>query len=166
MNRRRGIARLVEVILASVLLTASLSISYYYLIPANPNVQRGTENLDKFGFDLLSTLSSQGGFDDAILNSTGVALPNWQQNLNVVLGTLMPVGIDFNLTVYEAVRTSGGVSGPNLVGLSLLNTQGITNAQASSFANAGQVTQITLMYTTSSFYTLVFFLQLAEATNM
>lgn len=162
MKQRRGIARLIEVILASVLLASSLSISYYYLRPANPNVQRGIDDLDKYGYDLLGSLAQKGGFDDTILNQTGVPLPDWQYQLQIALGSMMPVGLIFNVTVYEAVHSSGSISGSDLVVLNVLNTQNITNSVPGAFSYAAQVAQVTFVYTTSSFYTLVFFLQLAR----
>jgi len=171
--KRRAIARLLEAILASVLLASSLSISYFYLIPANPNIIRGNDDLSKLGFDLLSTLASQGSFDNAIINSTGGAVPGWAQSISVAMQTLLPPGILFNLTVYRMVNytgseTVGGVVMPvqNLITMQVLNSANVTNAQPSSFLNAGETAEITFMFTTPSFYILVFDLQLARSTNL
>jgi hypothetical protein len=171
--KRRGISRLLEAILASVLLASSLSISYYYLIPANPNIVRGNDDLTKLGYDMLETLSRQGGFDRAIVLPNGSAVLGWERSIGVAMQTLLPPGIIFNLTVYRMVNYTGSetVNGTvfqvlNLVTPQLLNKANVTNAQPTSFLNAGETAEITFMFTTSGFYILVFDLQLARSTRL
>jgi len=177
-RNRRGIARLVEVIMASALLVASLSVSYFYLVAANPITLRGQSDLDRIGYDLLGTLSSQGGFDTSIVNSAGAPVAYFENGLTVTLGSVLPVGILFNLTVYEAVNSTGApltvATGLSTAQLLVLNSVSdpagglITNAQSSAFLHAGVTAQITYLYTTKifpngNFFILVFMLQLAEA---
>lgn len=175
-NRKRGIARLLEVIIASALLAGSLSVSYFYLAQANPVSQRGQNDLNKVGYDLLETLSTQGGFDISIVNSTGGPVSQyWEYGLQVALGNLMPIGTLFNLTVYEVVNSTGAPlivpTGVGVAQLKELNNISITNAQSSSFLDAGATAQVTYLYTTAIFpngnyFILVFMLQLAEAEGM
>ena len=169
--RRRAIARLIEAILAAIVLASSLSVSYFYLVPANPTVVRGSDDLAKMGYDLLSAMASTGGFDTAVVLPNGSVAQGWEQPVRVALGTLLPPGIIFNLTIYEAVNSTAG---QNLVDLKVLNNSSITNAQAAdftsgylgSFLSAGQTAQVTFMYTTKSFFVLVLVLQLARSTRI
>jgi hypothetical protein len=169
--RRRGISRLIEAILAAVLLASSLSISYFYLVPANPTVVRGSDDLAKMGYDILSSMASEGGFDASVVRSNGSVVQGWEQPVRVALGTLLPPGILFNLTVYEAVNSTAG---QNLVDLKVLNAANITNSQPAnltagyvgSFLSAGQTAQVTFMYTTKSYFILVMVLQLARSTKI
>jgi hypothetical protein len=173
---RRGIARLLEVIMASAILVTSLSVSYFYLVSANPISLRGQSDLNKMGYDLMETLSSQGGFDTSIVNSAGQPVNKyWESRLQVIMTNLMPVGIMYNLTVYEVVNSAGAPliapTGTSVAQLSEINNVTITNAQASSFLTAGTTAQITYLYTTAIFpngnyFILVFTLQLAAAEGM
>ncbi|HVP24099.1 MAG TPA: hypothetical protein VMS77_09345 [Conexivisphaerales archaeon] len=176
-TKRRAISRLIEAILAAIILASSLSISYFYLVPANPTVVRGSDDLAKMGYDLLSSMASTGGFDTAIVLPNGTVASGWESPVRAALGSLLPPGIIFNLTVYEAKNSTAG---QNLVDLVPLNAANITNAQPAnitvngsvtttgyvgSFLSAGQTAQVTFMYTTRSYYILVLVLQLARSTN-
>jgi hypothetical protein len=169
MKCRRGMARLLEAVVAAIIVATALSVSYFYLLPTNPYVIRGGTDLEKYGFDTLNTLARQGGFDRVIFDASGEIVPNWDQQMRVVLGSIFPTGILFNMTVYNST-----VNVDRFVTLTPLPTNvSISNADASALLNAGQVSQVTFIYTTKyinapgkGFYVLVFDLQLARATRI
>jgi hypothetical protein len=164
-RRRRGIARLIEAILSTAIVVSALGLAYYYVVPANPNVVRGASDLDQSGFNLMNALAGQGGFDSLAFNSTtGLLTNDSQQSLAVAIGSVLPSGIAFNLTVYRAVVMTPPP--PNMVDLMCVSTLNITNALPSSFLNAGETAQITYMYTTQHFVILVMQLQLARSTHI
>ena len=162
-RRRRGIARLIEALLSTAIVVSALGLAYYYVVPANPNVVRGASDLDQSGYNLMNALAGQGGFDSLAFNSTGFLTSDSQQSLTVAIGSVLPSGIAFNLTVYRAVVIT---SPPNMVDLKLVSTLNMTNAMSSSFLNAGETSQITYMYTTAHFVILVMQLQLARSTHI
>jgi len=191
-------ARLLEAVVASIIVASALSVSYFYLLPANPYVIRGGTDLDKYGYDVLNTLARQGGFDKAIFDGSGNLVPFWEQRMDVVLGSVIPPDLFFNLTVYNATVAYSGVqffdpatgsyvsipdglvvfarwnstSGAYYLNVPL-NTIPISNANSTAFLNAGQVSQVTFIYTTKyieapskGFYLMMFELQLARATRI
>jgi hypothetical protein len=161
--KRRGIATIVEAIFSSLLLIATFSVGFYLLSSPAISHQRYSEDLTKVGYNLLSTLSANNGFDELMYDSQGNLKVGWEQQLRVVIDSLIAPNIIFNMTVYEAVNNSQGN-----VDLKPLNSLIVSNAvdqfgnsNANAFLKAGENAEASYIYTTKQMHILVISIQLA-----
>ncbi len=143
--KHRGIARIVEAVFSAILIIAAVSISYHLLIPPNPSTIRSNEELSKFGYSLLSSLGSDNGYDKLLFDKEGNLREGWENDFKVVINSLVPPNIIFNITVYNAtVNSSTG-----FVDLEKLNTIPISNTDSNEvFLKAGENIQVMYIYTT------------------
>lgn len=159
----KGISRIIESVVAALLILAAFSISSYLTLPPNTPHQRSSEDLTKFGYNLLSSLAVNDGFDKLIFDSNGNLKEGWEQQLKVVINSLIPQNIIFNITVYNATLNELG-----FVELKELNTKTISNAVDESdkaneavFLKAGENAQVSYVYTTKWMKVIVVEMKLA-----
>ncbi|MEM2950966.1 MAG: hypothetical protein QXV52_07715 [Nitrososphaeria archaeon] len=161
--RKKGISRIIEAVVASLLILSAFSISYYLMLPQNTPHQRLSEDLKKFGYNLLSSLAANNGFDQLIFDSNGNVKKDWEQQLKVVINSLIPHNIIFSIRVYNATLNQLG-----FVELEPLNSVTISNAVDDSgqpndaiFLKAGENIQISYIYTTRWMKVIVIEMKLA-----
>jgi hypothetical protein len=71
-GRRRGISVLIEAIVVAIMVISAFAVSYYYITPSNPLLQRNQVNLNQLGFNILNSLASENAFDSSIINGTAI----------------------------------------------------------------------------------------------
>ena len=157
--KKRGIATIIEAVISSLLLIAAFSVGFYFITTTAMSHQRYSEDLTKVGYSLLSDLSANDGFDKLILfYPNGSVIGGWEQQLKLVINSLIPSNIIFNVTVYKPeVNNSSG-----LVDLTPLNTQTISNvSNETAFLKAGENSEVSYIYTTKDLHILVISMKLA-----
>ncbi|MCX8189107.1 MAG: hypothetical protein N3F64_05300 [Nitrososphaeria archaeon] len=159
----RGISRIIEAVVSSLLILSAFSISYYLTLPPNIPHQRSSEDLKKFGYNLLSSLAANQGFDQLIFDSSGKVKQGWEQQFKVVINSFMPHNIIFNISIYNATLNQLG-----FVELVRLNKAVISNvvdefgkANEAVFLKAGENVQISYVYTTRWMKVIVIEMKLA-----
>jgi len=159
----KAISRIIEAVVVALLILAAFSISSYLILPPNTPHQRASQDLTKFGYNLLSSLAANEGFDQLIYDSSGRLKEGWEQQLKVVINSLIPHNIIFNITVYNATLNELG-----FVDLKELNSVAISNAEdefgranEAVFLKAGENAQISYVYTTRWMKVIVINMKLA-----
>ena len=89
MQNKKGVVRVIEAFLASVLLVSCLA-----TIPTQPSVQDSSTNLTSTAQNVLLTLDSNGHLGSLLDNR------EWA-SLEASLETALPLTMWFNLTVYD-----------------------------------------------------------------
>ncbi|MEM3385876.1 MAG: hypothetical protein QXE78_10175, partial [Nitrososphaeria archaeon] len=147
----------------SLLILAAFTISYYLTLPPNTPHQRSSEDLKKFGYNLLSSLAANQGFDQLIFDSNGNVKVGWEQQFKVVINSLIPHNIIFDISIYNATLSELG-----FVELVPLNNAVISNAvdefgkvNEVVFLKAGENIQISYVYTTRWMKVIVIEMKLA-----
>ncbi|MEM4140301.1 MAG: hypothetical protein QXG36_04285 [Nitrososphaeria archaeon] len=159
----KGISRIIEAVVSSLLILAAFTISYYLNLPPNTPHQRSSEDLKKFGYNLLSSLAANQGFDQLIFDSNGNVKVGWEQQFKVVINSLIPHNIIFDISIYNATLSELG-----FVELVQLNNDVISNAvdefgkvNEVVFLKAGENIQISYVYTTRWMKVIVIEMKLA-----
>ncbi|MEM3826819.1 MAG: hypothetical protein QXZ08_04590 [Nitrososphaeria archaeon] len=159
----KGISRIIEAVVSSLLILAAFTISYYLTLPPNTPHQRSSEDLKKFGYNLLSSLAANQGFDQLIFDSNGNVKVGWEQQFKVVINSLIPHNIIFDISIYNATLSELG-----FVELVPLNNAVISNAvdefgkvNEVVFLKAGENIQISYVYTTRWMKVIVIEMKLA-----
>lgn len=154
---REGQFRILEVVFASIIITASYGLTTYLISPANTPAIRGKADIETLGFNLLTQLAASGTLEKTA--NSGIA--NWEEDVKIVMIRLLPPATYFNLTIFRASSGQQGVQ------YTLHNTKPITNVQASeavqAFKRAPEVASSTYVYTTKDGKTFVLILRLAHA---
>ncbi len=160
---KKGISRIIESVVSALLILAAFTISYYLTLPPNTPHQRASEDLKKFGYNLLSSLAANQGFDRLIFDSSGSVKEGWEQQFKVVINSLIPHNIIFNISIYNATLNELG-----FVELVPLNNDVISNAvdefgkaNEAVFLKAGENVQISYVYTTRWMKVIVVEMKLA-----
>ena len=164
--RRRGVATIVEAIVSSLILIAAFSMGFYFISSPVISHQRYSEDLTKLGYNLLSGLAANDGFDKLIYDSQGNIIVGWEQQLKVVIDSLLPRNIIFNITVYEAKLIDDNLT--NFVDLKILNNVTVSNtvdefghSNEAAFLKAGENAEASYIYTTKQLHILVITMKLA-----
>jgi len=89
MDNQKGVVRVIEAFLASILLVSCLAV-----IPTQPTFQNSTENLVSTAQNVLQSLDSNGHLGTLIDNRDWTALEN-------SIGSTLPLTTWFNLTVFD-----------------------------------------------------------------
>ena len=176
---QRGIARLVEALLAVVIVSLAVVVSYSLAPPPNPKTVRREGDVDRVAYDVLArlaegnALSSQfyikASTSQLYISSAGVSL------LIVSLNAIIPALNAYNLTMYEiqndpisrldmlapmSVSSDGGFT------VSVL-TSPITNSPNNQFITAtGYVAQAEYLQSLPNGRIVLFVLQLAPQTAL
>lgn len=162
----RGIAAIIEAVVSSLLLIAAFSVGFYLLSTPTISHQRYSEDLTKVGYNLLSALAENDGFDKLMFDSYGKFTVGWEQQLKVVIVSLLPSNIIFNVTVYNATLINDNIT--NFVELKILNTATVSNvldesghSNEAAFLKAGDNAEASYIYTTKHLQILVISIKLA-----
>jgi hypothetical protein len=166
-KQRKGISVILEAMLVSVIVVSSFTISYFYLTPSNPRLQRSKPNLNTLAYDVMNSLASSGGFDKTILDSLGNQVTNWPQTLKISVYSLLPGNYIFSINVSQIQQGSSTIPNAPLppVTFTNLNAVPISNASPSAFKNVAQVAEVSFLYTTPSLFVLLFNFRLATVTS-
>jgi hypothetical protein len=89
MKDKKGVARVIEAFLASMLLMSCLA-----MIPSQPSLQDSTGNLASTAQNVLSSLDSNGHLAALVDNRDWIGLKN-------SIGSALPLTVWFNLTVFD-----------------------------------------------------------------
>ena len=146
--KRKGVSRILEAVFAAILIIEAAYISYLFMIPPNPATPREKLRLYDLGYSLLTSISRDRGLDDIIFDENWNVKDNWQNDLKVLLLSLLPPNIAFELKVYNATldnRTSF------IHPVDLTNLNRISNVEYEEiFSRMGETVQITYIYTTET----------------
>ena len=93
---------------------------------------------------MLSSLSANNGLDRLIFDSNWNIRRGWEGDLKVVLNSLVPPNVIFNISIYNATYDEEGFI--KLVRLNRVPISNVVNEEA--FIKAGENVLITYIYTT------------------
>ena len=142
--KRRGVARILEAVFSAVLIIEAVAIGYMLLKTPNPGTTKSTEELYKFGYSMLSSLCANNGLDRLIFDSNWNIRRGWEGDLKVVMNSLVPPNVVFNISIYNATYDEEG-----FIKLVRLNRVPISNVvDEEAFIKAGENILITYIYTT------------------
>ena len=143
--KRKGVARILEAVFSAVLIIEAVAIGYMLLKTPNPATTKSTEELYKFGYSMLSSLCANNGLDSLIFDSNWNIRRGWEGDLKVVVNSLVPPNVIFNISVYNATYEEEG----GFIKLVKLNHVPISNVvDEEVFIKAGENVLITYIYTT------------------
>ena len=137
MNRYAQI-RVVEAIVAIIIVFAAVGFSNRILCTLEEWGGRYSDELKAVGFNVLNSLAESGSLETLLGNNS----ISWERDLEIALITLLPTNTYFNLTVYA-------VQGNTVICLKPINREPITNLTPKSWSQLTTATTITYMYTGS-----------------
>lgn len=133
----RGQARILEAVIASVIIFLVFSVAFYFIYSSENLFVKETIDLNKLGYNILHRLA-----ESHVIEKTIEADPeNGNASLKITLQELLPTGIYFNLTIYNC---TGNMAEP-YSGAPL----SVSNAPAEVFAESWEVASASTMYTSN-----------------
>ena len=150
---RRGQFRILEAVISAMIIFVALAaISQFTRMPRLIMTGR-SGSLRAIAFNTLYSLADTG-----ILESTvGIGSPDWERNLKIVLDTLLPSTVYYNLTVYTfnntAQPTYHAIYNKGVISNSFLQT---------AFTNTPEISTATFIYVAHNTKIYLLRLQLAE----
>jgi len=142
--KREGVARILEAVFSAVLIIEAVAVGYMLLKTPNPGTTKSTEELYKFGYSMLSSLCANNGLDSLIFDSSWNIRRGWEGDLKVVVNSLVPPNVIFNISIYNATYDEEGFI--RLVKLNHIPISNVVDEKA--FIKAGENVLITYIYTT------------------
>ena len=120
--RRRGVTRVVELVLATSMVVATVLFVMAFTRPIRSVYLRETSDLRRLAYNVLDNLAEAGAFE-RVLASALEGDASWEGRLRLLVSASLPPGVLFRMEVYSvAVGADGGVE------LSRLDRGGVTNA--------------------------------------
>jgi len=107
MRNKKGQVRVFEAVFATAIILLSFYILSTLSAPTNPAIIRGEEDLEKIGYNVLNTMAEERIFDKIMFNEDFTIKDGWEDSFKVILQELLPEGILFNVTVYNATYQDG-----------------------------------------------------------
>ncbi|MEM2405435.1 MAG: hypothetical protein QXY40_10000 [Candidatus Methanomethylicia archaeon] len=155
----KALLRMIEAVLAAIVILTAFTLSYYYSASPNPFTVRAKGDLEKLAYDVLHRLAEEKAFDEAIEKSPSI----WMDQIAAALRTLLPKNIIYNLTIYQAVKSTENNVNLIPIGRSTTNIENYEEA----VIRASEMGGATLTYSYSSlengeFYVLILHLTLAR----
>lgn len=150
-GRSKGQLRVIEAVLATVIIFTTFASAAYLLKSHRTWATRHLEELEKTGYNALQRLAESGGLEATV----GDSHLGWELHLKLLLETILPSSVYYNLTVLVS-RYQNGIA--TLVNY---NGQAITNVQSAGFINSPEIASITYVYTCRRAKVYVLVLQLA-----
>jgi hypothetical protein len=139
LRARKGIMRVIEALFASIIILVAIVASNQLIVFPNPFTSRTRSDLEKLGYNLMFKLAQDKAFERLILDDDNGVRSGWENDAKIFLSGLIPIGVYFNLTVYEVL--DNGEASP-------INSQPITNAETEEvFLKGGDVVTVIYMYT-------------------
>lgn len=118
---RGGQIRIIEAILSAAIIVVSITIGIGLMKTPSPLSSRRTEDVSRFAYSLLFSLAEAETFD-RVMYANGSLVPNWEEQMKVMIGSLLPSNMFFNMTVYNCTVNYG------LVEEVVINSCPISNA--------------------------------------
>lgn len=140
----RGQARILEAVIASILIFITFSAAFYMLFSSENVFKQETVDLNKLAYNTLHRMAESG-----IIEKTIEAGNNRQ--LNLTLQELLPQGIYFHLTINNATNENQQVNGP------------FSNASTMEFENSGETASSSITYTSKKGHIYYLILKLTRA---
>ncbi len=148
----KGQIKILEAVLSTILLVSVLIVASYLIVPTNPYVKHESENLEDFGYFILSRLTDYELLDDVLYLSNGSLNDNWEEELKVIISAYMPTNVYFNLMVYNASSS-----------FSLINRKMVSNVDDPGFfERVLESVSTRAVYTTRRHHILVLILVLTR----
>lgn len=144
---RKGQSRLIEAILAAVIIFVVFSVAVYLVTSAKLWTVYERGDLDRAGYNLLHTMAESRVIDQVVEGQ------NTTTPLFTVVHRFLPPMTYFNLTIYNITAAQGDPNDPANVTMKMdpIKAQGgatISNADsADSFTRSSEVSSTTFIYT-------------------
>lgn len=139
---KNGQARIIETFFAVLIVSSSLIISSYMIIPTNIPLVVGKGNLERIGFNIFDNLATGRVFEEIDFTR-----PGWEYRLKTVFEKLLLPEIYFNLTVYNSTMYNSS-SLPTSIDLEMINSIPISNVgDIEAFKKSPEIASITYVYT-------------------
>jgi hypothetical protein len=164
----KALLRMIEAVLAAIVILLAFTVSYYYATPPNPFTIRAKGDLEKIAYDVLHRLAEEKALDEILEKNDPTLLGD---EFAAALRTLLPKNIVYNLTIYKAEIIT--ITPHNVEGVQLEKLANATNIEdPDTIVRASEVGKAVLTYTYSQlkenpqlgeeFYTLVLHLTIAR----
>ena len=114
----RGQVRIVELLLATIIISVSVVFALMFARPMRSIYVRETSDLRRLAYNLLNDFALAGVYENVIIAGNLTGKP-WTREMGLLLSASLPPEIIYYMEVYEARISNGGVE------LKLLGT--ITN---------------------------------------
>jgi hypothetical protein len=150
---RKGQFRIVEAAISAMIIFVALAaVSQFTRMPRLIMTGR-SESLRATAYNTLYRLADTGILDGTL----GVGNPDWERNLKIVLDTLLPSTVYYNLTVYIFNNTAQPTY------YAAFNKGIISNsASQTAFTNTPEISTATYLYVAQNAKIYLLRLQLAE----
>lgn len=149
----KGQLRVIEAVLAVMIIFTTFTAAAYLLKAHRTWATRDIEELEKTGYNVLQRLAESGALEATV----GDSHSGWEIHLKLLLETILPPSVYYNLTVFVSCYKSGTAT------LAPYNGQVITNSLGvNDFSGSPEIASVTYVYT--SYYKeriYVLYLQLA-----
>jgi hypothetical protein len=97
----KALLRMIEAVLAAIVILLAFTVSYHYATPPNPFAIRAKGDLEKMAYDVLHRLAEEKALDEVVEKNDPTLLGD---EFAAALRTLLPKNIVYNLTIYNATR--------------------------------------------------------------
>jgi len=145
---RRGQTRVIEALLSSIVVVAAMGIASGLIRAPSSFSQRRTEDASRFAYSLLTRLAEADTFD-GIMFENGNLSAGWEDELKVMVGSMLPSDAFFNMTISNCTVVEG------VPRESLLTARGLSNAMTPEvFEAALGVGSADIVYTTRTLWIL------------
>jgi len=149
-GRSKGQLRVIEAVLATIIIFTTFASAAYLLKSHRTWATRHLEELEKTGYNALQRLAESGGLEMTV----GDSRPGWEVHLKLLLETILPASVYYNLTILASRYQNGIVTLEDY-------SQAITNVQSAGFINSPEIASVTYVYTCRNAKVYVLVLQLA-----
>ena len=141
---RRGQSRILEAVIAAVIIFIVFSVSLYLIRASDVKVRQERADLDRLGYNVLHTLVESGSIDQTLEQYQGGSSWIGETYLEATIqNALQEPSMYFNLTIYKCTGSLTGAwfepSPPS-----------VSNAPEGAFAQAMEVSSTSLTYTSKS----------------
>ena len=120
--KRRGVTRIIELVLAAAMVVATLLFVMSFTRPIRSAYLRETSDLRRLAYNVLDNLAEAGAFERVLeLALKGDA--GWEGRLRFLVSTSLPPGVLFRMEVYSV-----SVGADGRVELVRLDRGGVANA--------------------------------------
>jgi hypothetical protein len=145
---RSGQIRIIEALLSAALVVASITVGVGLMKAPNSLSSRRTEDMSNSAYSLLIRLAEAETFDE-VMFINGSLRKGWEEELKVMVNSLIPVNAFFNMTIYNCTVRD------QLAQEAVLNSCPMSNAATSEvFETAKGVAGADVTYTTRRFWIL------------
>lgn len=148
--RKRGQFRIIETLISTFIIISAFIIAVNLQDVPRTWIMREKKDLEDMAFNLLTKLINMNILDN-VLN----AGDKWELEMLLVLKTLLPPMIYFNLSIYEIHMSNNGT-----IQFKILNKNPITNILREDINKIGEIASASYIYTkdADSMYLIVLML--------